>query len=101
MKILAFVDMHGSLSCLNRIVQKSKRADAIICAGDFTIFGRNTELILKKLNRTKIPTFIIHGNHEEPSVIKAKCRKYKNITFMHRRIKRFKDFILKDPKTNE
>ena len=45
MKILAFVDLHGSLNALKRLSKqiKSKKPDIIVCAGDISIFENNLE----------------------------------------------------------
>jgi len=48
MKILAFVDVHGSAACLKEIEKKSKKVDIILCAGDLTVF-----LILSETNLIK------------------------------------------------
>lgn len=85
MKILAFVDMHGSLGALKKIKKQAKKADIIVCAGDLTIFGQGIDYFLGKLNKLNKPTLMIPGNHEEEEELKKWCSKYKNITFLHAR----------------
>lgn len=85
MKILAFVDMHGSLSALKKIKKKAKNADLIICAGDFTIFGQGANYFLEKLNKLNKPVLMIHGNHEEEDELEMLCKKFRNINFLHAR----------------
>ena len=83
MKVLAFVDMHGSLTGLKKIEKQAKKADLIICAGDFTIFGQNTDHFLKKFNAFNKPMLIVPGNHEDEAELQALCKKYKNINYLH------------------
>lgn len=85
MKILAFVDMHGSLGALKKIKKQAKKADIIICAGDLTIFGQGIDYFLGKLSKLNKPILMIHGNHEEEEELEKFCSKYKNINFLHAR----------------
>ena len=66
MKILAFVDTHGSDKAINKIREKAKKenADILICAGDVSVFEQNLEKILKKLDSLNKPVLIIPGNHD-------------------------------------
>jgi len=85
MKILAFVDMHGSLGALKKIKKQAKKADIIVCAGDLTIFEQGIDYFLGKLDKLNKPTLMIHGNHEDETVLKKLCSKYKNMIFLHAR----------------
>lgn len=96
MKILAFVDSHGSSSALKVLKSRVKKSnpDLIICAGDFTLFEHNLEKILKKINALGKPVFLIHGNHEVAARVNVICNALKNITFIHKKIIPFKDILL-------
>jgi len=87
MKILAFVDSHGSKKAFRAIKKKIKveRPDIIICAGDFTIFETDIKKILNKFSKLKRPLYLIHGNHENEYVVKALSKHYKNIEFIHKK----------------
>ena len=87
MKILAFADLHGSISSLRKVKNKAKKADIIICLGDFTIFGDNIIYFMKKINKLGKQELIIHGNHETRTEVKVLSKGLKNITFMHRKAK--------------
>lgn len=85
MKILAFVDLHGSLKALKRLqklVEKQK-PDVIVCAGDITIFEQNLDYLLHRISRFKKPALIIHGNHEEEAVLKKSCSLFENVFYLH------------------
>ena len=83
MKILAFIDMHGSVTALKKIKKKSQNCDIIVCGGDFTIFEQNMEKLLKEFSKLKKEVLMIHGNHEEEELLRHFCHKYKNIHFIH------------------
>lgn len=90
MKILAFTDTHGSKAAFRRINRMTRihNSDAIVCAGDITIFENNLSFFLRKLNRMEKPVIIVHGNHEEPGSFEVNLV---NIHFIHK-----KHFILND-----
>jgi uncharacterized protein len=85
MKILAFVDSHGDRKFLNEVIKKSKKADIVVCGGDITWFGKDLDKILKKLSKIDKIILMIQGNHEEGEGLEKKCRKYKNIRYLHQK----------------
>jgi len=91
MKILFFIDTHGSSSAMRRIKEKAKDADLLVCGGDFTIFENDMAKILEEINKINRPTLIIHGNHETASTTEDACSDFKNLHFIHR-----KHFIVGD-----
>ncbi len=84
MKILAFVDTHGMKSAFDEILKKSKDADVLVCAGDFTRWGESTEKWIQFLETTGKPLILIHGNHESDREVAAACKKYKFCVYLHR-----------------
>jgi len=83
MKILAFIDMHGSITALQKIKEKSKNADIVVCGGDLTVFEQGLEHILSELNKLGKDILLVHGNHETEEELKMLCKKYKNLHFIH------------------
>ncbi len=79
MKILAFVDMHGSNKALKRVKKLAKKADVLVAAGDLTVFGNNLDLILMELNKLGKPVLVIPGNHEFEDDIKKASSMFTNI----------------------
>ncbi len=86
MKLLAFVDMHGSKSIMKKIssLAKAEDVDYIVCAGDVTIFGEALSHIIEDLEAIGKPVLIIHGNHEDASSMRKLCEKTKNVNFIHK-----------------
>lgn len=95
MKILAFVDLHGSLKALKRLekLAEKEKPDIILCAGDVTIFEQNLDYLMHKISRMKKPVLAVHGNHEEESVMKKSCSLFENITFIHGRTYEFNNVL--------
>ena len=87
MKILAFTDIHGSLSALKRIEQKVKlqKPDLLVCAGDVSIFEHGIIGIMRRLNKLNKKILIIHGNHEDSSTFIKLSKLFKNIIFIHKK----------------
>jgi len=88
MKILAFVDIHGSLKALNAIVKKTKKEnpDLLVCAGDITIFENGLDYFTHRLSRLGKTILFIHGNHETAENFKYVCSLFKNTNFIHKKI---------------
>ncbi|HIH39910.1 TPA: hypothetical protein HA219_04295 [Candidatus Woesearchaeota archaeon] len=90
MKILAFADVHGDLSTLEHIKKevKSKKINYVVCAGDYTFFEHHIEFLTKKLSQLGTEVILIHGNHEDSEIVEVLSRKYKNVHFIHKKIKK-------------
>ncbi len=93
MKLLLFVDLHGSTRALKELKEKAKKVDALVCAGDISIFEERLDYLLSKLNRFNKPVLMIHGNHESENILKKACSKYKNIEFIHNKTYTLDDLI--------
>ncbi len=92
MKILAFGDMHASKRALKEIEKKAKKADILVCCGDFTIFGNGTKEILRFFSGLKKELILIHGNHEDEKEVERESRKYGNIHFIHKKSIKIGDY---------
>lgn len=91
MKILAFVDVHGNKTALNKIIEKSKNADLLICAGDITNFSQGLNKIINLLSQTNKPLLIIPGNHETASEIKSLKQEF--VIDIHKTLYRIDNYI--------
>ncbi|MBI3036467.1 metallophosphoesterase family protein [Candidatus Woesearchaeota archaeon] len=85
-RVLAFSDLHGSEAALKVLARKAKRADAVICAGDFTVFEHNILRIMRKLDAIGKPIMLVNGNHEDAMLVAEICKTLKNVKFVHRKI---------------
>ena len=85
MKILAFSDVHGSTTSLRILGKKAKKADVLICAGDFTRFEENMGKVLKTLNSFGKKVMLVHGNHESPGKVAKMAKNLKNMKYVHKK----------------
>jgi len=94
MKILCFTDLHGSDSIFEKIKEKSKKADLIIACGDISVFERDLSNLIKNLDNLGKRVFLIHGNHEDPSIMNELCKKTKNVVFIHKKVVRVQNCLI-------
>lgn len=96
MKILAFTDLHASVTSYKKVQAKLKKEnpDCIFCLGDFTIFEQNIEPVLRKISELKKPVYVLHGNHETDIIVKKLCKQYTNLHFVHRTIFKLGDYTV-------
>ena len=85
LRILAFSDLHGDEKALKLLEKKSKKADVVVCAGDFTVFENNILRIMRKLDEIGKPVMLVNGNHEDAMLVAEICRKLKNVKQVHRK----------------
>jgi Icc-related predicted phosphoesterase len=94
MKILAFVDSHGSVEAMKKIIEKAKKKDVelLICAGDVSVFEQDIERIIKKLDSIGKPILILPGNHESEQNLKELSARTKNIVYIHKGMLKIKGY---------
>lgn len=85
MKILAFVDIHGSLKALEKIKALAKQADTIVCAGDISVFENNLDTLLSELDKLNKTVLIVPGNHEDDEDLSKLANMFNNITDIHKK----------------
>jgi len=83
MKILAFVDLHTSKKALKILKKKALKADVVVCAGDFSIFGNGQQQMIKAFDSWGKPVLLVHGNHEDIKTTRQLCAKTKHVSFIH------------------
>lgn len=86
MKILSFVDLHGSIKSLRDIKKKAKQADIIVCAGDLSIFGSELDVLMGELDKMGKKVLMLHGNHEFSEEVEVLCKVFKNCEFFHGKV---------------
>ena len=96
MKILALVDLHGSMNTIKKIAElaKKEKVDYIISAGDHTIFSDSHKEIINKFDEIGLPVIMMHGNHEDESTTRKLCAGTKNVKFMHKEVLEHGDCVI-------
>jgi uncharacterized protein len=84
MKLLIFTDTHGDMRALKTLIKKSRDVDAVICAGDMSIFERNLKDIIIQFRKFKKPVFVIPGNHEGNESLSEVCSDEETIFNVHK-----------------
>lgn len=86
MKILAFTDLHSSKTALRILRKKSRKADVLACAGDFTYFEQGMRKVLEALDSFGKTIVLVNGNHESPEKTRKECQRLKNTKYIHKAI---------------
>ena len=96
MKILAFTDVHEDKDSLKKLIQRASEEDIdyIICAGDFSTFGRGARSLLKKFSNLGKPFYVIPGNHEEGESFSAMINEFPNCIDFHKKMFKLGDYVL-------
>ena len=92
MEILAFTDMHESLTALNRMKKKCVKSDIVVCCGDISLFEGGLEFMMEELSSIKKEIIVVHGNHEDEKNMRKLC-KAKNVHFIHKGKKKIGDIL--------
>lgn len=95
MKFLTFVDVHADRKYVNKLVARAKKKDVdfIICAGDFTQFGRGLHSILNKFKSCKKTMYLVPGNHESDRMFKEQLTKHPFCVNLHKQALTVGDYI--------
>ena len=83
MKLLLFSDLHGDMKQLRKLIMQAKNADAVLCAGDMSVFEQDLKEILEKFREFQVPVFVIPGNHEDEESISVLCEDIPNVHDVH------------------
>ncbi len=85
MRIVAFTDHHAGTANLKKVARLAweKKAEYLICTGDFTIFDVAIEKVLSDIDAIGVPCIILPGNHEAPSLVKKYCMGKTNLLYLH------------------
>ncbi len=94
MKILAFTDVHSSLTAIKKIelLVKKEKPDFLVNLGDFTVFEQNIENVCKKLVKLHPHQLVVHGNHEEDVTAALMCKRH-GWTFCHKKCVQIDDVL--------
>lgn len=83
MRIMLCTDIHADQQSLASITSKAAGCDALLCAGDISIFGARLDDSLQALDSIGIPVCLIPGNHEDENALAEHTAAYPNITTVH------------------
>ncbi|MBI4151092.1 metallophosphoesterase family protein [Candidatus Woesearchaeota archaeon] len=78
MKVLAFADVHASLTAMKKLdaLVKKEKPDLLVNLGDFTIFEQHLEDVCSRLAKLHPVQLVVHGNHEEDLTTAQVCKRH-------------------------
>lgn len=87
MKFLTFVDLHENRKVLHELVSRAqeKDIDFVLCAGDFSTFGKGLRHFLEEFQACGKPLYVIPGNHEESLNLDFLIKDFSFCTNLHRK----------------
>lgn len=83
MRILAFSDLHRDLAGAARLVERSREADAVVCAGDLASVHQGLAETVDALRSIEVPTVLVPGNNETEADLQAACGDWEGGTVLH------------------
>ena len=87
MKFLAFSDVHEQKKFILELVERAKKPDIdfVICAGDFSSFGRGMKYVLRLFSELGKIMYVIPGNHEEGDEFESIVAGYPHCVSVHQK----------------
>ncbi len=94
MKVLLFTDVHRNRKYEEEIIEKAKKVDFIINAGDFFDFGNVDWWFIEELNSLGKKIFFVDGTHEDLKVVKKIDEEFENWVWVHNKIIKYGDYFI-------
>jgi Icc-related predicted phosphoesterase len=83
MRILAFSDLHRDLAGAARLVERSRDADVVVCAGDLASVHSGLAETVDALRGVEAPAVLVPGNNETEDALREACRGWDGATVLH------------------
>jgi len=78
MKVLFFSDVHANKDHLKKVLEKSKEADLLVCAGDLSKMGSGFGEMIEQLGELDKKVLLIPGNNETKEFVRESEEHYDN-----------------------
>ena len=83
MKLLLCSDIHCDDAAAARLVELSKQADVLVCAGDLAVMRQGLQGTVDVLSRTPVPTVLVAGNGESAEELRDACAAWPSAYVLH------------------
>ena len=83
MKLLLFSDLHRDTTAARDLVNKSRKADVVIGAGDFATMREGIEEVIAVLAGIDRPAIVVPGNSESHEELVAACKVWPSARVLH------------------
>ncbi len=88
MKLFAFSDVHCDFQAVERLIERARECEIVVCCGDLSRFGECLDEIAEKLAKgIKKKFLIVPGNNETPEDIERVCEKFGWINLHCKKVK--------------
>jgi Icc-related predicted phosphoesterase len=82
-RLLAFSDLHTDLDQAQRLVESSRRVDAVVGVGDFASVHSRLAETIEVLRAIDAPTVLVPGNNETEEALRRACEGWHEATVLH------------------
>ena len=83
MKLLLFSDVHCDPRAARSLVERSRAADVLVCAGDLAVMRRGLKEMVRILAEAAAPTVLVAGNAESDRELADACVGWKGAHVLH------------------
>lgn len=83
MRLLLCSDIHCDLAAARGLVERSAKADVLVCAGDLAVMRTGLEKTVDVLKRARCPTVLVAGNGESFEELAAACASWSDAHVLH------------------
>jgi Icc-related predicted phosphoesterase len=82
-RILAFSDLHCDQAGAARLLERSREAEAVVCAGDLASVHNGLAATVDALRPIEVPTVLVPGNNETDADLREACKGWGGATVLH------------------
>lgn len=83
MRLLLCSDIHCDFAAAERLVERSREADVLVCAGDLAVMRQGLQDTVDVLSAATLPTVLVAGNGESAEELHAACQGWESAHVLH------------------
>jgi Icc-related predicted phosphoesterase len=83
MRLLLSSDIHCDLAAARSLVERSAKADVLVCAGDLAVMRTGLQKTVEVLKAARCPTVLVAGNGESFEELAAACASWPDAHVLH------------------
>lgn len=83
MRLLLCSDIHCDHAAARRLVELSRDADALVCAGDLAVMRQGLQETVDVLSAAPVPTVLVAGNGESAEELRTACEGWAGAHVLH------------------
>lgn len=93
MRMLIFADLHCNKKAIKELINKARKADIIVCAGDISNFGSDWKTAAKLLAKANKEMLIIPSNHDSEEDISKMSKQFSYVRNIHKKMYRIENIV--------